>query len=66
MPEIVVNGTARSVASTSVEELIRELDLVEKKFAIEMNNAVIPRTSFPATPIQDGDSLEVVHFVGGG
>ena len=66
MPEIVVNGEVQKVSSNSVEELIRELDLVGKKFAIEMNQSVIPRTNFSTTVIQDGDKLEVVHFVGGG
>ena len=66
MPEIVVNGKIQQVLSTSIEQLIVELELDGKRFAIEINQAIVPRGQFHSTAIRDGDKLEVVHFVGGG
>lgn len=34
--------------------------------AIERNGAIVPRSSYDATPILAGDRLEVVQFVQGG
>jgi thiamine biosynthesis protein ThiS len=34
--------------------------------AVELNLEIVPRANWEATHLNDGDKLEIVHFVGGG
>jgi sulfur carrier protein len=65
---ITINGKPRSfeAASLSVAELVQQLELVGKRLAIERNGEIVPRSQFDATPLADGDKLEIVGAVGGG
>jgi sulfur carrier protein len=33
---------------------------------VELNREILARDAYGETPVQDGDTLELVHFVGGG
>jgi sulfur carrier protein len=50
----------------SVRGLIEHLGLTEGPVAVEKNRAVVPRAEHDSTPLAAGDSVEIVHFVGGG
>ncbi|WP_082134981.1 sulfur carrier protein ThiS [Croceicoccus naphthovorans] len=64
---IVVNGETRRIpAGSSVADLARLLDLEPTKVAVERNGDIVPRTSLEGVGLSQGDSLEIVHFVGGG
>lgn len=64
---VVINGQATSVTvGTTVEKLILDLGLADRKVAVERNRSVVPRASHATTELADGDRLEVVTFVGGG
>jgi thiazole synthase len=63
---ITLNGAPhRSVAAT-IADLVRELELVPEKVAVERNGAIVPRSTLAEAPLAEGDTLEIVHFVGGG
>jgi sulfur carrier protein len=36
------------------------------RVAVELNREIVPRAHWERTQLQDGDHLEIVHFVGGG
>ena len=38
----------------------------DKRVAVERNGAIVPRDSFGAVMLENGDVLEILHFVGGG
>jgi sulfur carrier protein len=42
------------------------LGLKNDRVAIEQNGEIISRSAWESVPIQAGDKLEIVHFVGGG
>jgi len=64
---ITLNGDPRHIADgSSVADLLRELDLPAEKVAVERNLAIVPRSTFADVALADGDTLEIVHFVGGG
>jgi len=66
---IVLNGQNRTFAlesSRSIEGLVEELGLKGDRIAIEQNGEIVPRSEWPQTDLQEGDRLELVHFVGGG
>lgn len=63
---IQVNGEPREVAAATVLALVEELGLDVGKVAVERNLEIVPKTLHAATPLADGDRIEVVQFVGGG
>ncbi len=65
--QITLNGEPRALATGScVSDLVQQLSLDVRKVAVERNLAIVPRTEFAATPIMDGDRIEIVGFIGGG
>jgi thiazole synthase len=64
---ITVNGEHKRVmAGMSIAALASELGLVPEKVAVERNMEVVPRSTLAQVCLEDGDDLEIVHFVGGG
>jgi len=64
---IHVNGEHRRVrAGLTIAGLAGELGLVPAKLAVERNLEVVPRAALDTVVVEDGDELEIVHFVGGG
>ena len=64
---ITVNGETRQLASAlSVQQLIAELELADKRLAVELNEQIVPRGQFEHTTLQDGDVVEIVQAIGGG
>ncbi len=67
VPTIVQNGEPRFVAEgTTVADLVAALGLKPEQVAVEKNREIVPRAAHPHTPLHDGDTLEIVTFVGGG
>lgn len=64
---ITVNGEHKRVAAgLNLLQLAEELGLVPHKLAVERNLEVVPRSTLSEVIVEDGDELEIVHFVGGG
>jgi len=64
---ITVNGEHRRVAGgITLAQLASELGLAPEKVAVERNLEVVPRSTLTQVLVEDGDELEIVHFVGGG
>ncbi len=64
---IIVNGEHRRVAGgISLADLANELGLLPEKVAVERNLEVVPRSTLAQVTVEDGDEIEIVHFVGGG
>jgi thiamine biosynthesis protein ThiS len=65
--EVRLNGTDRLVpADLTVRGLLESLGLVPELVVVELNRRILKREEYLQTPVQSGDSLELVHFVGGG
>ena len=63
---LVINGEERETAASGVAALIAELGLDARKVAVERNLEIVPRSRHAATPLAEGDRIEIVQFVGGG
>ncbi|WP_322963827.1 sulfur carrier protein ThiS [Sphingomonas fuzhouensis] len=64
---ITVNGEHKRVAAgLSLADLASQLGLVPEKVAVERNLEVVPRSTLADVQVEDGDEIEIVHFVGGG
>lgn len=63
---ITLNGAPHRSAAETIAALVRELDLAPEKVAVERNGEIVPRSTLADAPLAEGDTLEIVHFVGGG
>ena len=53
-------------AQFTLAALIESLAMKPDRVAVELNRDIVPRDRWSATPLKDGDRLEIVYFVGGG
>lgn len=63
---VKVNGDITSFDGKTVTELLAENGYDPKRVAVELNLDILPKSHYDSTVLKDGDSVEVVSFVGGG
>ena len=67
MINVVLNGEPREIENdVTLDRMLDLFSLPSQRVAIELNRSVVRRGEWPATPVNDGDVIEVIHFVGGG
>lgn len=66
LKSIILNGEQRRTSASTIAQLVRELDLLPEKVAVERNGEIVPRSTLESAPLGADDRLEIVHFVGGG
>ncbi|MGB7951558.1 MAG: sulfur carrier protein ThiS [Candidatus Binatia bacterium] len=65
--KIRVNGEDKQIAEgLSVARLLDELQIRSGRVVVELNRDIVRREAQGSTLLKEGDSLEIVHFVGGG
>jgi thiamine biosynthesis protein ThiS len=66
--QVQINGETRQLNHNQIvlAELVRELALAPQRIAVEVNKRIVRRDEWEQTVINDGDRIEIVHFVGGG
>lgn len=67
--QLTVNGKNEEVGDgATVAELLagRGIEGDAAGVAVAVNNAVVPRNEWGATPLHDGDAVEIIHAVQGG
>lgn len=64
---LIVNGEVleKSRAGT-VTELLDELHMKKEQVAVEVNLSIIKKDTYETFKLHDGDTVEIVKFVGGG
>ncbi|GAA3335315.1 sulfur carrier protein ThiS [Amorphoplanes nipponensis] len=63
---VILNGAARDVDVLSVEGLVEQLTSARRGVAVAVNGEVVPRSSWPAARLCDGDRVEVLTAAQGG
>ncbi len=63
---VKVNGQELDIAGQTVAEYLAGTNYDPKRIAVERNGDIVPKAQYGETRLQDGDSIEVVSFVGGG
>ena len=65
--KILLNGESHPLSSgTQLAQLVHELGLEGKRLAVEINREIIPRSQYANTELKNGDTIEIVHAIGGG
>jgi sulfur carrier protein len=64
---ITLNGEPFTAGGPlTIADLLARLEIDGRGVAVERNFAVVKRDAYPTTPVEDGDQIEIVNFVGGG
>ena len=65
--QITVNGKPQLIEpDMTIDKLLEMLKLDPTRVAIEHNLEVVTKDGFAKTHLAEGDTLEIVQFVGGG
>ena len=65
--EIFLNGEHCQVnEKCNITELVKNLNLENKRLAVEVNSQIVPRSQFTFYALSPGDKVEIVHAIGGG
>ncbi|WP_025028737.1 sulfur carrier protein ThiS [Caldalkalibacillus mannanilyticus] len=64
--KLIVNGQEIDSGVEKLDQLIREYQLKEEHVVAEVNGVIIDRSSWSQHELNQGDIIELVHFVGGG
>jgi thiamine biosynthesis protein ThiS len=54
------------VEGTTISDLIKILEIGNGPMAVEQNLEIVSKADYTTRAINDGDKIEIVHFVGGG
>lgn len=63
---VKVNGEMIDAAGKNIAALLDEMNCMSGRVAVELNEEIVPKSTYDETILKDGDSVEVVRFVGGG
>ena len=63
---VKINGKELDVAGKTVAVYLSETNYDALRVAVERNGEIVPKAHYGETVLEDGDSVEVVSFVGGG
>lgn len=63
---VKINGVEFDIAGKTVAEYLATANYDTKRVAVELNGGIVFKSQYGETVLEDGDSLEVVSFVGGG
>ena len=63
---IRINGNDITADGKTVVEYLESENYKMERIVVEINGNIIPKSTYAETILKDGDTVEVVSFVGGG
>jgi len=63
---VKINGTEYDAAGKTIAEYLETTEYNPLRIAVERNGEIVPKATYAEAVLQDGDSVEIVNFVGGG
>jgi sulfur carrier protein len=65
--DLVINGEPRAVPGpATLVDLLAHLELDPRMIVVELNREIVRRPRLAEHSLKSGDSIELVHFIGGG
>ena len=62
-----VNGeTVTLTQPVSLKDFLESSGYTTKRIAVERNGEIVPKQTYDSVMLTEADTLEIVHFVGGG
>jgi len=64
---IVLNGENKKIETDcNIKQLLTELNMTDKRLAVEVNQEIISRSEFSSFTFKEQDKVEIVQAIGGG
>ena len=63
---IKINGKEFDIAGKTLADHLADTNYDLGRIVVERNEEIVPRSQYGETVLTDGDSIEIVSFVGGG
>ena len=63
---VKINGEMLDKNGKSISDILNEMEINVQRVAVELNEEIVPKAKYDDTILNDGDSVEIVRFVGGG
>jgi sulfur carrier protein len=65
--QIILNGEPMQLDdSPTIAELLQRTGYADRRVAVEINHAIVPRSRHAEHRVTDGDHIEIVQAMGGG
>jgi thiamine biosynthesis protein ThiS len=64
--EIIVNGKPMEISASTIRALLIKLQIDPARVVVEHNLEIIPKEMQELANLNNGDRIEIIHFVGGG
>ncbi|MBQ7650404.1 MAG: sulfur carrier protein ThiS, partial [Victivallales bacterium] len=58
---LIINGEEVEAAGKTLADYLEEAGYDTRGIAIERNGAIVPKSQYASTVLQDGDKVELVH-----
>lgn len=63
---VKINGNPSDLAGQTVADHLAAANYDTRRIVVERNGEIVPRSQYGETVLEDGDTVEIVSFVGGG
>jgi len=63
---VTINGEKVEVAGRLLSDYLKDAGYDIQRIAVELNGEIVLKAKYESTRLQDGDTVEIVSFVGGG
>ncbi len=63
---VLINGEQIQADGMTLSAYLQTTTYDPKRIAVERNGDIVPKAQYETTLLQEGDTLEIVSFVGGG
>lgn len=63
---VKINGEEKDVSGMTISAYLETTRYNPTRIAVERNGDIVPKAQYATAVLQDGDSVEIVGFVGGG
>ena len=64
--KVKLNGKTEDIAQTTVFDLLKARNIEPQMVSVEHNLKILEKEDFPATQLRDGDTIEILYYMGGG
>ena len=65
--QFVLNGESTEMsAGSTIQDVVNTMEVGTKRYAVECNEEIVPRSLHTKTAVQQGDQIEIVVSIGGG
>jgi sulfur carrier protein len=64
--KVKLNGKSEDVSQATVFDLLKARNIEPQMVSVEHNLKILEKEDFAATQIRDGDTIEILYYMGGG